>query len=353
MAHFHELKIAEITQETGEAVSLQFDVPVTLNDSFQFAAGQYLNLSADINGNEVRRAYSICSAPDSGKLTVLVKKVENGLFSTYANERLSKGDVLKVAAPEGRFVLPEPSGADEHYIFFAAGSGITPIMSMIEDLLKNRPNTQIVLVYGNKAAEQTIFKNRLDALQAEHPEKLNIEWVYSRQQTDSAHFGRCDRSKVAYTVNNKYKEISFEAFFICGPGNMIDEVAGALADFGIADDKINFERFTVSEAADTEAETSDVPAGNAQITYIIDDESTTVTVPTSTSVLESAMKNDLDPPYSCQGGICSSCIARVTDGSVEMRKNQILTDSEVSEGLVLTCQAHATSAQVTVDYDDV
>lgn len=352
MADFHELKIAKINQETQDAVSLQFDVPSTLNGSYQFAAGQYLNLSAIINGKEVRRAYSICSSPSSGRLTVLVKKVENGVFSTYANEQLSEGNSLKVATPEGRFVLPESQSDDSSYLFFAAGSGITPIISMIETVLESAPSANVVLVYGNRSADLAIFKSRLDSLEQNHA-NFNIEWIFSRQDADAVHFGRIDRSKVAYVVNNKYKEKEFDAYFICGPGTMIDEVSNTLANFGVAQEKIRFERFTASEADDSTEPSADVPAGNAQITYIIDDESTTVTVPTTTSVLENAMNNDLDPPYSCQGGICSSCIARVTEGTAEMRKNQILTDGEVAEGLILTCQAHATSAKVTVDYDDV
>lgn len=353
MAQFHELKIGRINPETSDAVAIEFDVPQSLKSVFQFTAGQYLNLSAKINGGEVRRAYSICASPDSGDLTVLVKKVTQGVFSTFANEQLNPGDALQVAPPEGRFVLPAETSSPQNYLFFAAGSGITPIMSMIADILKNRPATKMVLVYGNRSADQVIFKQKLEQLASNHPDRLSIEWVYSRQEADNVHFGRIDRSKVAYIVNNKYKEVGFDTYFICGPGNMIDDVAAALTDFGVAEDKVKFERFTVSEPESDSTAQVDVPAGKAQITYVLDDEETTVTVPASDSVLDSALKNDLDAPYSCQGGICSSCIARVTEGTAEMAKNQILTDSEVAEGLILTCQARATSSAVTIDYDDV
>ena len=329
MADFHELKIATVEPQTSTAVSLKFQVPSTLSEAYQFVAGQYVNLSSVINGKEVRRAYSICSAPSSGDLTVLVKKVENGVFSTFANEQLKAGDLIKVATPEGRFVLPQAESG--HYLFVAAGSGITPVLSMITDCLQNRPNTKLVLVYGNKNQDGTIFKAELENLQAQFPERLQIEWIYSRQDGDSFHFGRIDRSKVGYVINNKYQDQKFDEAFVCGPGDMIDTVIEALADFGMPQENIHFERFTV----------------------VIDDESNTITAPNSISVLDIALKNDLDAPYSCQGGICSSCIARVTSGSAEMRKNQILTDSEVAEGLILTCQAHATSAQLTIDYDDV
>ncbi|WP_374957839.1 2Fe-2S iron-sulfur cluster-binding protein [Gilvibacter sp.] len=350
MADFHELKIATVEPQTSTAVSLKFQVPSTLSEAYQFVAGQYVNLSSVINGKEVRRAYSICSAPSSGDLTVLVKKVENGVFSTFANEQLKAGDLIKVATPEGRFVLPKAESG--HYLFVAAGSGITPVLSMITDCLQNRPNTKLVLVYGNRNQDGTIFKAELENLQAQFPERLQIEWIYSRQDGDSFHFGRIDRSKVGYVINNKYQDQKFDEAFVCGPGDMIDTVIEALADFGMPQEKIHFERFTVS-ADDGEATTTEVPDGNAAITFVIDDESNTITAPNSISVLDIALKNDLDAPYSCQGGICSSCIARVTSGSAEMRKNQILTDSEVAEGLILTCQAHATSAQLTVDYDDV
>ena len=211
----------------------------------------------------------------------------------------------------------------------------------------------MVLVYGNRNAEETIFKTQLDAWRQQNPERLKIEYIFSRQQTDHTHFGRIDRSKVAFLLNNKYQEVDFNNFFVCGPGDMIDTVTQALGDFGVSQDRVLFERFTVSEDAQTASEQAEVPAGSAQITYIIDDETTTLNCSTKDSVLDSAINNDLDPPYSCQGGICSSCIARVTDGKVEMRKNQILTDSEVADGLILTCQAHATTPTVTIDYDDV
>ncbi|NQX77830.1 ferredoxin--NADP reductase [Gilvibacter sp.] len=350
MADFHELQIAALESQSNTAVSIKFQVPATLSNDYQFGAGQYVNLSAIIDGKEVRRAYSICSSPKSGDLTVLVKKVENGVFSTYANTALSVGDTLKVATPEGRFVLPESKTAN--YLFFAAGSGITPILSMISDCLENRPDTKMVLVYGNKTPEGAIFKEVLEDLQGQYPDRLQIEWIYSRGDGDNYHFGRIDRSKVGFTVNNKYQDTAFDDAFVCGPGDMIDTVIEALADFGMAEQNIHFERFTVS-SDDDEITTSEVPDGNAAITFIIDDESNTITAPHAESVLDSALKHDLDAPYSCQGGICSSCIARVTSGTVEMRKNQILTDAEVAEGLVLTCQAHATSAQVTIDYDDV
>ncbi|MCH9661972.1 MAG: ferredoxin--NADP reductase [Bacteroidetes bacterium] len=349
MSDFHALSISEIQQETPNSVSISFQVPDALAATFQFKAGQYITLKHTIDGKEVRRAYSLCSSPSSGILRVGIKKVEGGTFSVYANESLKVGDVLSVMLPEGNFVF-EPNDANaKHYAAFAAGSGITPILSIVKDVLEREANSSFSLVFGNKSKAETMFHAELTKLKALHPERLNLTYIFSQSQEENALRGRIEKSVVNYLLKNKFQDYNFDRFYLCGPEAMINEVSNTLIARGISKENILFELFTSSdEGALTEAHD-----GSTQVTVIVDDETETFTMSQEKSVLDAALENDLDPPYSCQGGICSSCIARVKEGKVEMRKNQILTDSELAEGLVLTCQSHPTTATLVVDYDDV
>lgn len=350
MSDFHKLAVLKITRETPSAVSIRFGVPADLLGAYKFTAGQYVTLKTQIAGKEVRRAYSICSPPASGNLTVLVKEVSGGVFSTYVNQKLQEGDSLEVSPPEGRFLLNPQQGSNRTYMAFAAGSGITPVISMAETALNEESDSNFILIYGNQSREETVFYERLLALKNNFPERFHLEFVFSRFAFQDFKVGRIDAALTNFYIKNKYVDYSVSDFFVCGPGAMIDVITDTLKNQGVDESNIHFERFTTA----AEPETAELSAsGVSTVTYIIDDETTTLEVPAKKSILEVAIANELDPPYSCQGGICSSCIARVTSGSVAMRKNQILTDSEVAEGLVLTCQSHATSATVTVDYDEV
>ncbi len=349
MDAFQFLRIKDIIRETPQAVSLVFEVPSVLNDNYKFKAGQYLTFKMMLNGEEIRRSYSLCSTPKSGELKVTVKEVEDGTFSTYANNKLKVGDSLEVHTPEGKFIY-EPNNTSQHnYAAFAAGSGITPILSILKTALEEEPTSKFVLVYGNRTPQETIFYKELLELQANYASRLFIEFVYSQSQEDASHFGRIEKSTVNFIVKNRYKEYTFKDVFLCGPEKMIENVTNVLKENNISEENIHFELFTSNTEGSIEADLE----GNTEVVVMLDDEETTFTMKKSESILDAVLNQDLDPPYSCQGGICSSCIARLTEGKAEMRKNQILTDDEVAEGLILTCQAHPTTPKVVVDFDEV
>ena len=352
MSQFHTLNIKDITRQTDQCVSITFDVPNHLKEEYKFKAGQYITLKTDIDGKEVRRDYSLCTSPSSGNLTVAVKEVENGTFSKYANQVLKVGDTLDVAQPQGRFTFTPDTSKTRTIAAFAAGSGITPVLSIVKTVLEEEPNSKFVLVYGNKTLKDTIFLNDLLDIQNKYSDRLTIQFLYSQSQEKDALFGRIEKSTVNFIVKNKYKDVNIDAFYLCGPEGMINTVKDVLAENNIEDSKVFFELFTTTSSVSVE-DLEEVTDGTTSITVIVDDEEKTFTMSQQQSVLEAALEQDLDAPYSCQGGICSSCLARVKEGKATMRQNNILTDNEVAEGLVLTCQAHPVSSKIIVDYDDI
>lgn len=351
MSSFYKLSIKNITRETDKAVSISFNVPDNLKETFSFKAGQYITLKARIDDHEVRRDYSLCVAPKSGDLKVAVKEVVDGTFSAYANKNLKAGDVLEVGPPKGRFVFTPNDALTKNIALFAAGSGITPILSIIKCALQEEVHSKVILVYGNKTTDDTMFLNELLELQHIYKNRFSIQFVFSQQEESDALFGRIEKSTVNYIVKNKHKHVEVDAFYLCGPEAMIHVVKDVLIDHGIDKDRINFELFKAAKL--DEVEEDKVPSGQTKITVTVDDEETTFEMSKTQTILEAALDEDLDAPYSCQGGICSSCLARIKEGQATMRQNNILTESEVAEGLILTCQAHPTTATIVVDYDDV
>jgi ring-1,2-phenylacetyl-CoA epoxidase subunit PaaE len=350
MSSFYKLNIKEVKRETKEAVSVVFNVPSELQSNYTFIAGQYLNLRLTLDGQEIRRAYSICSAPDSGELRIAIKAVKNGLFSQFANTNLKAGDILEVGHPEGKFTFEPKSGNQKNYAAFVAGSGITPVLSILKTVLKNEPNSTFVLVYGNQTPESTLFHKELNDLHAQFVGRFFVHFVYSQVKVEHELFGRIDKSTVNYVLNTKHQALEFDKFYLCGPEEMITTVSAVLKEHNVKDSDIKFELFSTSTA---ENKIDKSLEGHTKITVIVDNEETTFEMSQKQTVLEAALKQGLDAPYSCQGGICSSCLAKVTSGTAEMKKNSILTDSEVAQGLILTCQAHPTSAELQVDYDAV
>lgn len=349
MNDFHALKIAAVHTLTSNAVALTFEVPENLKNTFAFTAGQYITIKHTVNKEELRRAYSISSAPSSGKLTVGIKKVPKGTFSVYANENIKAGDILEVMPPEGRFVFEKSSKA-KNIAAFAAGSGITPIISIAQTVLESHPESTFVLVFGNQSPEEAMYLQAVQELQDKYTDKFFIQNIYSRSQEENALFGRIETSTVNFIIKNKFKETSFDAFYLCGPEEMITSVSDTLKTNGIAEDKIFFELFTSSDTEDTLAEELE---GKTTLEVTVDDEVFSLSMDKKTLVLDAVLKENINAPYSCQGGVCSSCIARITEGKAEMVKNQILTDGEVAEGFILTCQAHPLTSTLKVDYDDV
>ncbi|WP_445954875.1 2Fe-2S iron-sulfur cluster-binding protein [Yeosuana sp.] len=351
MPHFHKLSVQEIKKETDKAISIHFKVPEDLKELYAFKAGQYITLRTAIDGHEVRRDYSLCSSPKSGELKVAVKEVNDGTFSAYANTKLKVGDVLEVAPPKGRFIFEPNDSKTKNIAAFAAGSGITPILSIIKCALEEEILSKVILVYGNKTTDDAMFLNELLELQHQYKDRFSIQFVFSQTQEDDAIFGRIEKSTVNLIVKNKYKHVEIDAFYLCGPEAMIHTVKDVLTDHGIDENIIHFELFKAAKPAEIKEET--VATGKTKITIIVDEEETTFEMSQKQSILEAALDEDIDAPYSCQGGICSSCLARLKEGKATMRQNNILTDSEVAEGLILTCQAHPTSETIVVDYDDV
>ena len=352
MSHFHSLSIKSIDKVTDTAVAITFDVPENLKEKFSFIAGQYITLKTSINGEDIRRDYSICASKNSGDLTVAVKAVENGTFSVYANASLKTGDTLEVAEPNGRFTFEANAAKTRTIAAFAAGSGITPVLSIAKTLLEEEPFSNFILVYGNKTLADAMFAKDILELKQKYDNRFHAHFIYSQSQEADALFGRIEKSTVNLIVKNKYKGVTIERFFLCGPEQMIHTVKDVLIENGVKEKAISFELFTAPVSADTNV-VSDLLAGQTKIKIVVDEEEFEFNMSQEKTILDAALKQNIDAPYSCQGGICSSCIAKVTEGTAKMRQNSILTDSEVAEGLILTCQAHPTSATLAIDYDDV
>lgn len=349
MSDPYSLIVSEKKKETANSISLVLEVPSHLKDAFQFKAGQYITFIHNLDGKEIRRSYSLCSAASGKEWRVGIKKVEGGLFSGWANDQLQVGDGIKVMPPQGHFFLESHPDNKNHYFAAVAGSGITPVLSMIRTVLEMEPNSTFTLAYGNQSIDETMFYNDLEVLRNQYPERLFIDYFFSRQSVENCFFGRIERSMLNFLLKNKYKDISFHSYYLCGPEDMILDAKATLMDKGIPEKQIHFELFT----SKIEGALQEAHDGETEITITVDDITETFIMSQEKSVLEAALDHDLDAPYSCQGGICSSCMARVKEGKVEMRKNQILTDSELAEGLILTCQSYPTTSKLVVDYDDV
>ncbi len=350
MSIFHKLLVKEAKRETPNAVSVAFVIPENLKSEFIFVPGQYITIQKELGGEALRRAYSICSSSNSDELRVAVKEVEKGKFSVYANKDLKAGDSLEITVPEGKFVLNTNSDHKKNYLAFVAGSGITPVFSMIRSVLEIEKESKFILVYGNKSKEEAIFKRELDQFSIDFKDRFLVYYVYSKEKNDNAYSGRISADIVNDIVKKKHDQLDFDAYFICGPEIMIDLVEDSLSANNVDKDLIKFELFTsTSKKKEIDIDLS----GNTAITVILDEEETTFQMSQKDLILNSALAQGLDAPYSCQGGVCSSCLARVTEGSAEMEKNTILNNLEVEEGLILTCQAHPTTSTIKIDYDDV
>ncbi|MBU3820675.1 ferredoxin--NADP reductase [Flavobacteriaceae bacterium XHP0103] len=352
MSSFHKLTVKEIKKEADKAISILFDVPEDLKSFYTFKAGQYITLKKELNGDDIRRDYSICASPKSGELKVAVKEVKDGTFSAYANNTLKEGDVIDVAPPKGRFTFEPNDKKTKNIAAFAAGSGITPVLSIIKCALEEEIHSKVILVYGNKTTAETMFLNELIELQHQYKERFSIQFVFSQQDSGAdSIFGRIEKSTVNYVMKNKHKHVDVDAYYLCGPEAMIHTVKNVLTDNGIDSERIHYELFKAAKTVGIEEAV--VASGKTKATIIVDDEETTIEMSQKQTILEAALDEDLDAPYSCQGGICSSCLARIKEGSAKMRQNNILTEKEVAQGLILTCQAHPTTPTIVVDYDDV
>jgi ring-1,2-phenylacetyl-CoA epoxidase subunit PaaE len=347
MSTFYPLTVSSLKALTPNAVAISFVIPTKLKEIFTFDAGQHLTLKQTIGGKEVRRAYSISSSPKETEMTVGIKRVPGGAFSEWANKDLKEGDVIQVIPPKGHFVF-KPASKPQHIAAFAAGSGITPIISIAKSVLESHSDNTFVLVYGNQNLQETMYHSELLDLVKLYTDRFFIQFLYSRANEADSLFGRIEASTVNLILKNKFKDRVFDDFYLCGPEDMINTVKDALYNSGIAKDHIHSELFTTSQ----EEEVSDL-SGQTSLEVTLEDEVYSLVMDRKKLVLDAVLDEDIDAPYSCQGGVCSTCIARVTEGKAEMVKNQILTDSEIEEGFILTCQSHPITPILKIDYDDV
>ncbi|HVF81683.1 MAG TPA: 1,2-phenylacetyl-CoA epoxidase subunit PaaE [Flavisolibacter sp.] len=356
MIHFHSLRVKKIQKETEDCVSILFDVPQELQQIFHFKQGQNLTFRKIINGEEQRRNYSICSSPFDGTLKVAVKKVEGGIFSTWANDSLKAGDYLDVMPPTGKFYTELHPSQKKAYVAFTAGSGITPILSIIKTTLLTEPQSSFTLVYGNRTKNSIIFKEELEALKDKFMSRFRIYHVLSGEKSDAPiNYGRIDTEKLALLFDKVIVKEDCDEFFLCGPEGLIFCIKNYLADRGIANNKIHFELFTVpgqakSEIRNLKAEMDSGP--KAKISVKLDGIMFDFDLAyESESILDAALKQGADLPYACKGGVCTTCKAKVLEGSVSMEVNWGLEPDEVEKGFILTCQSHPTAEKVVVDFD--
>lgn len=350
---FHALRIAEVRRETPEAVSLRFEVPGELAPEYAFTQGQHVTLRVHLDGQELRRSYSICAGADDAELRVAIKKVPGGAFSTYANARLEPGSTIDVLTPEGRFHTRLDPAHAKHYVAFAAGSGITPVLSLIKTTLKREPRSRFTLLYGNRRLASTMFQEELEDLKDRYLGRLVLFNLFSREHQDVELFnGRLDAAKVKAFAETLLPVEGIDEAFVCGPGAMLDEIEAALLQLGMLSDHVHLERFGVpGEGPLHHVEPGD--AAQAQVTVILDGGRREVEFHRDdASLLEAALREGLDLPYSCKGGMCCTCRAKVLEGKVRMDKNYSLEQRDLEAGFVLTCQAHPLTERVVLSYDE-
>lgn len=353
---FHSLKVADVRRETADCVSVAFEIPPHLKEEFHFIQGQYLTFKKEINGEEVRRSYSICSSPLDGELRVAIKEVSEGRFSTFANRQLQVGDVLESMTPRGNFYRPlDPSSASD-YVAFASGSGITPVMSILKTTLQREPKSRFMLFYGNRSTSSVIFRDQLDDLKNEFMGRLEVHHVLSRedQGTDLLK-GRLDAEKCKSFAERFFDPSAVSAYYLCGPGEMIGSISETLEALGAPKDRILYELFSTPGAAKIEGKTNKSEKRDfvANVTVILDSDETHFSIGSDgKSILDAALDAGADVPFACKGAVCCTCRAKVLEGQVEMDMNYALEDDEVEEGYVLTCQSHPRSEKVVISYDD-
>lgn len=355
MTQFHSLAIKNIRRETSDCVSIAFDIPPHLVNTFLFDAGQNVTLRTFMNGEEVRRSYSICSSPADHELRVAVKKQAEGKFSTHANGLLKAGDRIDVLPPTGRFTTKPDASRTLNYLAFAAGSGITPVISIIKTVLATEPKSTFTLIYGNRDRNHIIFREQLEALKNRYIDRFILHHLLSREQTDApVHHGRIDEQKCESISRFIAPVENMDHIFLCGPEQMIFTVRDWLTRKGVANDKIHFELFTVpgeqrkmsiDNATTTDERTSQVTVKLDGIRFSFD------LAYEGISVLEGALNKGADLPYSCKGGVCATCRAKLVKGEVVMDTNYALEKEELEAGYILTCQSHPRTEVVEIDFD--
>lgn len=351
---FHFLSISDVRKETSNTVSVAFSIPDNLKADYEFIPGQYVTLKTIINGEDTRRAYSICSAPQDNELRVAIKQVPNGVFSTYANTHLKAGDKLEVMTPNGHFYTDYSS--PKNYVGFAAGSGITPLLSIIKHVLSTDKKNLFTLFYGNKDVNSVIFGKELDALKNVYPSRFSVHYIYSQENYGTDIFyGRIDADKLAIWEKGLFNVQNTDEYFMCGPEKMTADIRNFLEEKNVDSKKIHFELFTTSSTETNTEEKTEIATEkvNANVKVIIDDEEYEFELGSDgENILQAGVDAGIDLPFSCKGGVCSTCKAKVIEGEASMKLNYSLLNEEVEAGYILTCQAHPKSEKLIVSFDE-
>ncbi|NNL88087.1 MAG: phenylacetate-CoA oxygenase/reductase subunit PaaK [Marinicaulis sp.] len=356
MAKFYPLEVLEIRKETNDSVVVSLSPPPEAKDDFEFIQGQYLTFRREINGEELRRSYSICSAVSEDNLRVGIKKVDDGWFSTWANEDMKIGDIVDAMAPMGNFYGSIEPDRKKKYLGFAGGSGITPFMSIIKTVLAREPHSTFTLAYGNRSARDVMFREELEDLKNTNMGRLNIVHILETEADIDLFSGRMDKEKCDALFNKWIDVSACDQAFICGPEPMMLAVADALKAHGIAEDKIKYELFASAPRGKggqkSASKVTDANAEQTSLTISLDGVRRDTKIPkTGVSVLEAALEAQIDAPFACKAGVCSTCRAKIVEGEAEMEVNYALEDYEVKAGYVLTCQCYPLSDSLVVDYD--
>lgn len=356
MADFYPLTVTGIHRETPDSVVVSLAVPDGLAAEFRFIEGQYLTFRAVIDGTEVRRSYSICASVDEPLLRVGIKKTQGGAFSTWANAVLQPGQQIEAMPPMGNFHVPLDPARRGHYAGFAAGSGITPLLSIIKTTLVKEPFSSFSLIFGNRSSSTIMFREELEALKNEHMERFSLTHILSREQQDVELFnGRIDKAKCLKLFRCWLDVKTLDAAFICGPETMMLEVAEALKEEGLDPHKMKFELFTTAEVGRKQALSgveSSERAESSRVTVILDGRARSFDLEkNAATVLDAALEEGIEAPYACKAGVCSTCRALLVEGQVTMDANYALDEHETAHGYILTCQSHPVTDRIVVDYD--
>lgn len=357
MTKFYPVTVADVRRETRDAIILTLDVPDEHKEAFRFSPGQYLTLRTNIDGDEVRRSYSICATPMEGRLRVGIKKIAGGAFSGWASEQLSPGQVIEAMPPMGNFFVPLDAQRKRHFVGFAAGSGITPLLSIVKTTLVAEPQSSFTLFYGNRASSSIMFREELEDLKNEHLERFSLIHILSREQQDIDLFnGRLTKEKCDQLLDHWVDASSIDTAFICGPQDMMLGVAQSLEEHGLDKRRIKFELFATSTPSRRERRPEETRGEDrrnmCEATIVIDGRARTLSFEKGTaSVLDAATNEGLELPYACKGGVCSTCRAMLVEGEVDMDANFALEDYEIARGYILTCQSYPVSDKILVDFD--
>lgn len=352
---FHQLTISDIRKETEDTVSVAFDVPADLQEAYAYLPGQYLTIKATINGEELRRSYSLCSAPFEKEWRVAIKQVEGGRFSSYANNELKVGDQLDVMTPTGNFKLSTSADHEGHYLMVAAGSGVTPVLSIAKTALHEEEKSLVTFVYGNRNINSIIFKEEIEALKNEYMDRFQVIHILSRESLGNPlQKGRIDKDKADQIYRAHLSHENISGVYVCGPEQMIMSVKDSMIDNGLPKEKIHFELFTTpttTKQAITQPTNS--PKVESNVSIILDDDRFDIHLDSNgQNILDAAQESGADLPFSCKGGVCCTCKAKILEGTASMDVNYALEPEEVEAGYILTCQAHPTSDKLVVSFDE-